>query len=239
MVCLYPLCAINNDDDDDDIYCFLISPPPHYRSGYDNVLLYQFLVPRLVELGQQPKVCKKGNRVTSITTKSGVEFRDIVRLLAPGTSLRKFGELFGMEQAKAHFPFAYLTSVVCLSDTSLPQDPELWRSELTGPPTSNADIVRIQAEAQRMWEALGCSTVGDYLAGYLRLDIVILLDGVLNWIDTLDDLLDLNFVEAGRFTISNLSYTAGLKSAESRRTVGSFFPNNRQMYAVLRQGMRG
>ena len=184
-------------------------------------------------------MCKKGNRVTSITTRRGVEFRDIVRLLAPGTSLRKFGQLFGLEQAKAHFPFAYLTSVACLSDCRLPDDPNLWRSELTGPQMTDVDIARVQTEAQTMWDALGCSTVGDYLAGYLRLDILILLDGTLQLIDTYEEVLGLNFVEMGRFTISNLSYTAGLKSAESRQTVGLFFPNNNQLYAILRQGMRG
>lgn len=209
------------------------------RSGYDNVLLFQFLVPRLVELKQLPKVSKKGNKVTSIVTRCGVEFRDIARLLAPSTSLKKFGQLFGLEQAKAHFPFAYLTSVARLEDPRLPDDPNVWRSELTGQLHSDADLARIMQEAQSMWNNLNCKNVGDYLAGYLQLDIEILHEGSLRWIESLENVLGLNAVDAGKYTISSLSYTAGLKSAESRLSVGSFFPNNSQLYSVLRLGMRG
>lgn len=209
------------------------------RAGYDNVLLFQFLVPRLVELKQYPKVCKKGNRVTSISTRSGIEFRDIARMLAPSTSLRKFGELFGLEQAKAHFPFAYLTSVERLNDACLPKDPNLWRSELTVPDVSDDQLREIQEEAARLWDNLNCQTVGDYLAGYLQLDVEILHEGVQRWTATLEEVLGINFIEAGKFTISGLSYTAGLKSAEGRKRIGSFFPNNSQLYSVLRLGMRG
>ena len=210
-----------------------------FRSGYDNVLLFQFLVPRLVELKQRPRICKKGNRVTSITAKNGVEFRDIARLLAPSTSLRKFGQLFGLEQAKAHFPFAYLTSVSRLKDCALPGDFAVWRSELTGEHQSDAQIASTVAEAIDMWNALDCKTVADYLAGYLHLDIMILHEGAKRWIATLEDLLGVNFIEAGKFTISSLSYMAGLRSSEARLRPGSFFPNNHQLYSVLRLGMRG
>lgn len=203
------------------------------------MLLFNFLVPRLVELSERPRVCKKGNRVTSITTRSGIEFRDIARLLAPSTSLRKFGQLFGLEQAKAHFPFSYLTSVERLKDASLPLDPEAWRSDLTGDNPTTEELAAIRDEALVMWEALGCRNVGDYLSGYLHLDIEILHEGAKRWIATLENLLSLNFVELGKFTISSLSYAAGLKSAESRLRVGSFFPNNSQLYSVLRMGMRG
>jgi len=209
------------------------------RSGYDNVLLFQFLVPRLVEVGERPRVCKRGNRVSSVVTRRGVEFRDIARLLAPSTSLKKFGELFGLEQAKAHFPFAYLTSTARLSDDRLPTDLNLWRSELTGPDLTDEQLEASRQEACRLWDELDCKTVGDYLAGYLHLDVEILHEGALRWIATLEKVLGINFIEAGKFTISSLSYTAGLKSAESRHRIGSFFPNNSQLYSVLRLGMRG
>ena len=209
------------------------------RSGYDNVLIYQYLTVRLKELGQVPRISKRGNRVTSIATKCGVEFRDIARLLAPSTSLRKFGQLFGLEQAKAHFPFAYLTSVERLKDASLPSDDSYWRSELSGERVSVAQLAEIKREAGDMWRALNCKCVGDYLGGYLHLDIEILYEGVQRWNRSLEQVLDLNFVELGRFTISSLSYTAGQKDLEKRLCVGSFFPNNSQMYSVLRRGMRG
>lgn len=209
------------------------------RSGYDNVLLFQFLVPRLVELRQRPKICKRGTRVTSISTRCGIEFRDICRLLAPSTSLRKFGQIFGLEQAKAHFPFSYLTSVQRLRDPALPTDLDVWRSSLTGEQQTDGQLRAIVDEALVMWERLGCTNVQDYLAGYLYLDIEILHEGALQWTSTLEDLLDLNIVEMGKYTISSVSYLAGLKSAERRLRPGSFFPNNSQLYSVLRMGMRG
>ena len=177
--------------------------------------------------------------MTSLSTKCGVEFRDITRLLAPSTSLRKFGQLFGLEQAKAHFPFAFLDSVQRLTERSLPDDDRLWRSELSGAIQTDEQVAQIKAEAATMWDALECQTVEDYLAGYLHLDIEILYLGVQKWNATLEKVLGLNFVELGRYTISSLSYVAGQKDLEKRLCVGSFFPNNSQMYAVLRRGMRG
>ena len=160
-------------------------------------------------------------------------------MLAPSTSLRKFGQLFGLEQAKAHFPFAYLTSVSRLADDRLPDDLALWKSELTGPDMTDEMLTATIEEARKLWQELECKTVGDYLSGYLQLDVEILHEGTLRWIATLEQVLGINFIEAGKFTISSLSYNAGLKSAESRQRVGSFFPNNSQLYSALRLGMRG
>ena len=177
--------------------------------------------------------------MTSLTTKCGVEFRDITRMLAPSTSLRKFGQLFGLEQAKAHFPFAFLDSVARLKEPRLPTDDALWISELSGEKMTPSQLAQIKTEATTMWEALQCKCVDDYLAGYLHLDIEILYLGVQKWNTTLEQVLGLNFVELGRYTISSLSYTAGQKDLEKRLRIGSFFPNNSQMYAILRRGMRG
>jgi len=185
-------------------------------------------------------VLKRGNKITAILTRSGVEFRDISRLLAPSTSLRKFGQLFGLEQAKAHFPFAYLNSVERLGDPTLPYDDlNIWRSELSGERPTDEQTKAVVEEAKAMWDALECRTVGDYLAGYLHLDVEILYRGSVLWNKTLKEAVGLSFVELGRFTISGLSYAAGIKLQEKRAAVGSFFPNNSRIYGVLRRGMRG
>lgn len=218
----------------------VLPPSLPRRSGYDNVLLFQFLAPRLHELRERPRVLKRGNKITALLTASGVEFRDVARLLAPSTSLRKFGELFNLEQAKAHFPFAYLTSVERLADQSLPYDDlSVWRSELSGERLTDDQVVAIQEEARAMWNALGCQNVGDYLAGYLHLDVEILYRCSVLWNRTLKEAVGLSFVELGRFTISGLSYAAGIKVQEARLALGSYFPNNARIYAVLRRGMRG
>jgi len=43
----------------------------------------------------------------------------------------------------------------------------------------------------------------------------------------------------GKFTISSLSNYAGLKTSAAAKRIGNFFPNNSQVYRLLRAGMRG
>lgn len=209
-----------------------------FSSGYDHVLLLSYLVPQLYELGYGPRVERRGNKISQISVSRGggaISFRDITKLLAPSTSLRKFGELFGLEQTKAHFPFALLRSVEVLSRPGLPSDPAEWTSDLTGSAITEAEI----AEALALFEEAGCESLGDYLAAYLRLDVEILYRATQEWRKTLARVVGVDFVESRKFTISSLSYTAGLKSWEARGRIGSFFPNNSQIYRLLRRGMRG
>lgn len=202
----------------------------------------RYLVPLLFEEKQlRGGPQKKGNKVSTILTKKGVQFRDITRLLAPSTNLRKFGQLFGLEQVKAHFPFGCLTSVSFLSQPRLPSDWQLWKSELSSS-DGDSDEPRLRQiidEAQVLFEKANCRSVGDYLLAYLYLDVDILYRASQEWRKTLVSTVGLDFVESNRYTISGLSYTAGLKKLEMDRRVGSFFPNNSQMYRLLRLGMRG
>lgn len=170
-----------------------------------------------------------------IRTRNKVTFRDITKLLAPSASLRSFGKLFNLEQSKAHFPFGILDSIDVLNQSELPTDLSLWQSDLAGAPFTEADL----KEAQDLFIKAGCQTLGDYLKAYLSLDVEILLEATQKWRLHLKDLIGLDFIEHGKFTISSLSYTAGLKKSESNLRIGSFFPNNCQTYRLLRRGMRG
>lgn len=195
-------------------------------------------MPKLHELGHRPKIFKKGNKVTAITLRSGIAFRDVTKLLAPSTSLRKFGLLFGLEQKKAHFPFSLLTSVDVLQQVKeLPPhyDP-CWTSDLTGGSRVTEQEV---AEARQLFAEAGCTNLGDYLRAYLWLDVEILFKAAQEWRKTLVAVTGLDFLQARKYTISGLSYTAGLKVWESRGRVGCFAVNNSQVYRILRQGMRG
>ena len=178
---------------------------------------------------------KRGNKVTTLSTGLGIVFRDVTKLLAPSTNLRSFGKLFNLEQAKAHFPFGILTSVKVLEEPSLPDDPKLWKSELTGVPLSKTDI----EEAKKLFQTSGCRNVGEYLKTYLKLDVDILYLATQEWRRHLKGLVDIDFVEANKFTISSLSYLAGYKTCVRERQLGHFFPNNSQTYRLLRLGMRG
>jgi len=201
------------------------------------VLLSGYLVPQLHETGFRPRLDRKGNKTVSISTRAGIAFRDVAKLLAPGTNLRKFGQLFGLEQAKAHFPFAALTGVSCLSLPGLPEDPALWRSELSG--EDEATALRNREDAKALFESSGCRTLGEYLAVYLKLDVEILYKATQLWRAHLREVVGLDFVECRKFTISSLAYTAGLKKSEGKLRVAPFFPNSGQAYRLLRNGMRG
>lgn len=207
-----------------------------YGSGYDHVLLLSYLVPLLYERGCRPKVEKRGNKVSAIRTKTGVQFRDAVKLLSPSTNLRSFGKLFGLEQAKAHFPFRLLTSVEALRLPELPPDPADWESDLTGSaPVTAAEV----AEARALFRAENCRDLGDYLSTYLKLDVCVLHGALQRWRLSLKELVGMDFVENNRYTIAGFSNLAGLKLAARNRRFGLFFPNNSQTYRLLRRGMRG
>ena len=179
---------------------------------------------------------KRGNKVTQIRVACGISFRDVTKLLAPSTNLRSFGKLFNLEQAKAHFPFGLLTSTKELERTDFPTDPSLWKSELTG-----NDVITEKEilEARALYDSAGCQNLGDYLRAYLKLDVIVLHKSTQEWRKTLKTYVGVDFVEAGKYTISSLSNYAGLKMAASQNRIGNFFPNNSQTYRLLRGGMRG
>lgn len=209
-----------------------------FSSGYDHVLLLSYLVPLLYELGHRPKIFKKGNKVSAITLKSGIAFRDVAKLLAPSTSLRKFGQLFGLEQKKAHFPFKALTNVAVLSnplECLPPHSDPCWENDLAAVKISEAEV----AEAQRLYNEAKCSCLGDYLKAYLWLDVEILFKSIQLWRSTLSSVIGLDFLQARKYTISGLSYTAGLKNLEKHLRIGCFAVNNSQHYRLLKRGMRG
>ena len=206
-----------------------------YGSGYDHVLLFGHLAPLWYEKKLRPRIERRGNKVTAVTLRGHLLFRDITKMLAPGTNLRSFGKLFGLEQEKAHFPFALLTSVAVLDRPELPEDEESWRNDLGSGSATPQEI----AEAKELFARAGCRNLGDYLQAYLRLDVVVLFKAVLLWRRSLIEVIGADFVEAGKFTISSLSNYAGTQCQAERLRVGSFFPNNRRHYGLLRRGMRG
>ena len=199
------------------------------------MLLESYLIPYLFETNQRPKMEKRGSKVTLIKTRNGITFRDITKLLAPSTNLRNFGKLFNLEMEKGFFCHGYFDSVTKLNDPRLPVDLEAWRSDLTGPDVSEADV----AAAHELYRKGGCNTLGDYLKLYLRLDVVILFVAGQKWRQKLKSLIHVDFVESRKFTISSLANLASGKSLVSRQEIGNFFPNNSQVYRLLREGMRG
>jgi hypothetical protein len=207
-----------------------------FSSGYDHVLLQSYLVPYLFEKKMRPRLEKRGNKVSSISTRNGVSFKDAIKLLSPSTNLRTFGKMFNLEQVKAHFPFGLLDSVEVLKLPELPEDPKLWKSELTGSHEITSEEI---TEARALFAKSNCKNLGDYLETYLKLDVVILYKSMQEWRRSLRETVHIDFIESRKYTIASLSHLAGLQIAARNKRIGVFFPNNSQNYRLLRQGMRG
>jgi DNA polymerase type B, organellar and viral len=213
-----------------------------YGSGYDMVMLEAFLIPFLYELSQYeghppPRIDKKGEKVTLIKLQTGISFRDITKLLAPSTNLRSFGALFELPVAKGHFPFSILKGPQSLKIPTLPKDKRTWQSTLS----SNQDpITQTEVnEAIDFYNKSGFTNVGQYLKHYLTLDVKILQQATDLWRQRLAKVIGLDFIDIEKFTISSLSNYAGNHKSASLCRPGWFFPNNGQMYALLKRGMRG
>lgn len=208
-----------------------------YGSGYDMILLETYLIPLLFEQELRPKIDKKGNKVSIIRTKNGIQFRDITKLLAPSTNLRSFGQMFNLDIQKGHFPFKILSHVQSLSIPFLPVDLHMWTSDLSGNKTAikRKDV----EEAVTFFNNSGFTCVGDYLRHYLILDVQILHRATNLWRRRLFEVIGLDFVDIQKFTISSLSSYAGSHTLALQLKTGWFFPNNNQNYALMKRGMRG
>lgn len=206
------------------------------RSGYDHVLLESYLIPHMFETKCKPRIEKNGTKVTCIKSdKLCISFRDVTKLLAPGTNLRSFGKLFHLQQEKAHFPFSKLTSVDYLEEKTLPTDIKDWHSDISSKQISQEEI----NEALDLFNKNHCSSVGDYLKIYLKLDVSILYHAAQQWRKELSKQIGIDFIEAHKFTIASLSHLAGGHNMTVHKRIGNFFPNNSQTYRLLREGMRG
>ena len=183
-----------------------------------------------------PKLERRGNKLSTIRTRTGITFRDVTKLLAPSTNLKSFGDLFKLKQKKAFFPFPLLNSVRALRLPKLPTDPKLWKSDLSGSLSIGPAEI---AEAQKLFDEAECKSLGDYLKAYLKLDVDILYLATQEWRRSLKQLVGIDFVESSKFTISSLSNLGSQKCLAQRQRLGNFFPNNSQNYRILRNGMRG
>ena len=209
-----------------------------YGSGYDHILLQAYLVPYLYEKRLKPRLEKTGNKISAIrVNKLGITFRDVVKLLAPGTSLRQFGQLFKLKQEKAHFPFGLLSGVEALKIAELPPRAEDWQCHLS---VSKVALSQSEVdESLELYRQSGCLCLGDYLRTYLRLDVDILYAATQGWRQMMAKEIGVDFVQTGNYTISSVSNLAGDQRVASNLQFGQFFPNNSAVYRLLRKGMRG
>ena len=209
-----------------------------YGSGYDHVLLQAYLVPYLFESKLNPKLEKNGNKIIAIkVNKLGITFRDVIKLLSPGTSLRQFGQLFKLKQEKAHFPFTILSGVAALNIPDLPSNLKDWHNNLS---LTKEGLTQSEVnESIKLFKQNRCQCLGDYLKIYLRLDVDILYSATQGLRQMIAKEIGIDFIQSANFTISSVSNLAGDRCAASNLQFGQFFPNNSSVYRLLRKGMRG
>jgi hypothetical protein len=166
-----------------------------------------------------------------------ITFQEVMRLLPEGTSLARFREMCGLAESKMIFPFDLLDeSLELLSRKNLPRHARHWKSRLRGgeaPPQAQVD------EANKFFKDMNFETVADYLKFYLRQDVLMLAKGFERLSDTYFELFHLDIVDSRKFTISSLAATASQTHLFRTKAPGMFSPQDRRLYAILRQGLRG
>ena len=98
---------------------------------YDHVILAPYILKSAYTAA--PRLRRRGNSIISINIKGLVYFKDITFLLSPGLSLSKFAANMGLKElSKALFPYELVDeSMDFLDQAQLPEDPQLYRSDLT------------------------------------------------------------------------------------------------------------
>jgi hypothetical protein len=205
--------------------------------NYDLPLLLPALVIFFKEAGLgRVRIQREGTQIMSLTV-DGITFQEVLRLLPPGMSLDRFREMCHLQDVrKMIFPFGQLdASQEFLAATELPARAEDWRNTLTGecPPQSSVD------EARQFFATAGFPHVRAYLTHYLRADVSMLVQGVEKMRQTYLDLFGLDLVDSGKFTISGLSALAAQTHLARNRRLGMMVINDRRLYSILKQGIRG
>ena len=79
-------------------------------------------------------------------------------------------------QGKSPFPYSYVTSFDVLFEKQLPSQGDFF-NDLKNEPLSNEDYEC----ANHIWKTFECKTLGDYLSIYLKLDVLLLADVMLDY----------------------------------------------------------
>ena len=204
--------------------------------GYDLPLMCANLCVHLQDRGLgRVRMQRDGTKVRWLRADS-ITFREVRRLLPAGSSLEKFRVMCGLAESKMIFPFDLLdASLSFLEAPELPPRAASWRSRLTGETPDQASV----DEARTFFSDSGMTRVSQYLAHYLRQDVLMLAKGVDRLRVTYHDLLGIDLIDVGRATVSSLAALAAQRHLFLHKRVGMFAQDDRRVYSLLRQGLRG
>jgi hypothetical protein len=196
---------------------------------YDNIILNNYIcLSARNHSNARVGIIKDGNKIKSISI-GPIKFCEARRLITQDCSLDGFGKMCELEVKKMSFPFGILTSHKVLERDRLPSNRESWRNDLRNELPSSESI----DEAIRNFQAGGHTNLRSYISQYLKHDVIILQQSLVKLNGSYTDLLDINFIEARKLTVSGLSYMAAHLYLCRNRKIGFFSINNATVYSVM------
>ena len=165
----------------------------------------------------------------------GLHFLDARFLMAPNASLANFIEMTSLKQRKMTFPHALNTSRDFLLRPTLPANAADWYDPLRRVSPSQKEVNDMLLEFDR----LGCKNIGEFLAAYLRLDVVLLNQALQRLLDTFTAILDISAIDLGKSTISSLASSAIQMDLYRRKAPCFVTPSVKPIYEALSNAATG
>ena len=206
---------------------------------YDNQLILAKLA--VIYKTQYPKgrslqVMMGGSTIKKFAFPSlGVTFMDARFLMAPNASLANFIEMTKLKQSKMCFPHALNVSREFLLEPRLPACAAEWYDPLRRTSPSQKDVNEMLQEFDR----LGCANIGEFLAAYLKLDVVLLNQALQRLLQTFDEILDISAVDLGKSTISSLASSAIQMDLYRKKAPCFVTPSVKPIYEALSNASTG
>jgi hypothetical protein len=172
---------------------------------------------------------RDGTRVKHIKF-DGIALLEAKRLVGPGSSLDSLSRACGLESVKGAFPFRRLVHYSFLLEPELPSDLASWESDLNPSKSPTAAEVANMLEFYRRQQY---TSVGQFLDHYLGLDVSLLLQSLLALKAHYLEILQLDLVEMGKFTVSSLSMAGAQSYLMRTRRPGAFFVNDARTFRVM------
>ncbi len=137
-------------------------------------------------------------------------------------------ESLDLLKRKGVFPYEYMTDFSKLSVTSLPPK-DAFYSQLNGSGISDEDYTH----AQKVWKAFNCETMRDYHDLYLKTDVLLLADVMIEFRRTCKKAYGLEALHY--YTSPGLAWDVMLKITKIRLDLIS----DPDMYLMIEEGIRG
>ena len=184
----------------------------------------------------RPFLQRNGSAVTHLSFSCGIVFVDACKMISPGVSLSKFADSMGLETPKPLLPYNLLDEEeTFLECKELPADPKAYYSELS----NTTPTVEMVNEARDNFSKLNCSTVKDYLAHYLKIDVILLACSITIFFDHLEETMGLHPLACFKLTLPSYADLLAQRHLMEHKRVGCFSPTHWKIFAMIRRSIIG